>query len=235
MIRLLGGLLLLGLLSLVTPASAAIITASGACPDTAAKRSSLGIQFGDLCYRTDTLIFAIWDGTGWRTILTTTSSGVFLQGPAVTAGAGTVNAAAAVQRSVYKSTLTFANFSAAALTADATIATLPAKVRLTGIIADVTTAFTGGAVSAATMVCGKTAGGNEYLVSFDVFTAAILIGDADAELGASITRAGSIQGGDLPSWTATTAAQCRLTTVTANTDALTAGTIIYYLITEAMP
>lgn len=228
-------LLLLVLLALAAPASASVITAASACPATAAQRSAFGVQFGDLCYVTSDALFRIWDGTGWRTVLTTTSTGVFLQGPGITAGAGTVNAAAAVQRSLYKSTLTFANFSAAALTADATIATLPAKVRLTGIIADVTTAFTGGAVTAATMTCGKTAGGNEYIVSFNVFAAAILIGDADAELGASITRAGSIQGGDLPSWTVTTAVQCRLTTTDANTSALTAGTVVYYLIAETMP
>lgn len=158
--------------------------------------------------------------------------------PQITAVSGTgltVNNAGELRRTVYKVTATFAAFSAAALTADATLGTIPAKSRLVGVIADVTTVFTGGAVSAASMTVGKTAGGAEYLASFNVFTAIITKGLADADLGTAMTRAAAIQTGDLPSWSATTTLQARLTTVTANTNALTQGSVTFYFIFEAMP
>lgn len=156
----------------------------------------------------------------------------------VTPGSGTglsVIEQGAPTRAVHKVTVTYAALAAAAVTADKTIATLPAKTRLVSIIADTTTKYIGGAVTAATLIVGKSAGGNEYIVSHDVFTAAVTKGLADADLGTSITRAGAIQGGDLPSWTATTAVTVRLTTTTANTNALTQGSTTYYLVTETMP
>ena len=85
------------------------------------------------------------------------------------------------------------------------------------------------------MQVGKTVGGTEYIIAHDVFTAAVTKGLADADLGTSINRANAVQGGDLPSWSATTNISVRLTTVTANTNALTAGSTTYYLVTELMP
>lgn len=158
--------------------------------------------------------------------------------PAITAGSGTgltVNIASDVRRVTYKATTTYAAFAAAGLTADKVIATLPAKSKLVSVYADVTTPFTGGGATAAAMTFGKTAGGNEYLVSFDVLSGAITRGLADADLGTSINRASAIQGGDMPSWSATTDISARLTTVTANTDQLTAGSITWYLVTESLP
>lgn len=161
-----------------------------------------------------------------------------LSGPAITAGSGsgvTVNNNGILERATYKVTVTFAALAAAGLTADKVIATLPAKTRLVSIIADTTTPYTGGGVTAATLIVGKTTGGNEYIVSHDVLSAAIVKGLADSDLGTSINRANAIQGGDLPSWTTTTDISVRLTTVTANTDQLTAGSTTYYLVTEKMP
>lgn len=179
-------------------------------------------------------------GTSYRDLLARSlAAGTATYGaaPIGTVGSGTgltVNATGDYRRVVYKATCTQACFSAAATTADKTWYTTAAKQRITSIIADVTVAFTGGLVSDADMTCGTTAGGNEILATFDVDTAAITVGLADADLGTSMTRAAAIQGGYLPSWTTTTAVQCRLTTVGANTDQLTAGTIIWYLETLAM-
>lgn len=155
--------------------------------------------------------------------------------PASPATGLTVNAHQDGSRITYKITATFAAFSAAGLTADATLVTLPAKAKVVSIICDVTTKFIGGAVSAATMLFGKTAGGNEYLVSFDIFTNTIRRGLADADLGTSINRASAIQGGDIPSFTATTALTARVTTVTANTNALTQGVATFYIVVELLP
>lgn len=163
---------------------------------------------------------------------------VFIAQPSITPGSGTgitLSNSGAVRKLTYKVVVTFQALAAAALTADATIATFPAKTKVVGIYADTTTKYVGGGVTAATLIVGKTVGGNEYVVSHDVFTAAITRGLADGDLGTSINRANAVQGGDLPSWTATTAVSVRLTTVTANTNALTQGSTTYYIDTIVYP
>lgn len=163
-----------------------------------------------------------------------TFAALFLTAPKITAGSGTgltVNDAGSIRVLNYTVTLTFAGLAAAALTADHVIATLPAKTKLIGIYADTTTKYVGGAVAAALLRVGKTTGGQEYVLDHDVFTAAVTKGLSDADLGTSINRANAVQGGDLPSWTATTDISVRITTVGANTDQLTQGSTTYYLTT----
>jgi len=155
-----------------------------------------------------------------------------------TAGSGTgftTASAGEVRRVVAKYTLDYRQFAAAATTADATVCTLPAKAKVVSVVADVTTTFLGGAVSAAVLRFGKTTGGEEYLLDFDVFTAAVTKGLADADLGTSLARATAIQGGDLPSWTGTTALKARLTTTTADTNACTQGVVTFHIVVEVMP
>lgn len=167
---------------------------------------------------------------------------------AITVGGGTgitVNQTGSAQQMTYKVTVAFGNFIAAAVTADVTLATLPAKTILQYAIADLTTPFVcAGTCTTATlsMTCGKTAGGNEYLVSFDADAAAAQFGDAQAELGAALKTVTppSTPLGDLPSWAGTTAVQCRMTSGTGNigTGAATnfnAGSITFYLVTTVMP
>lgn len=169
------------------------------------------------------------DTAGWRNL--------YLAGPRITKGSGTgytLNDSGAVRSLTFKCTLTFAALAAAALTADKIIATLPAKTRIKSIYADVTTKFIGGAVTAATIKIGSTVGGAEVLASFDCFTAAITRGLADADLGTSLVRAAAIQGGYMPSFTATTGLNLRITTVTANTNALTQGSITIWIECEVL-
>lgn len=152
----------------------------------------------------------------------------------ITAGSGTgltVVDAGHIGKSVYVVTVTYAGFSAAALTADHTIATLPAKTRLMAVYADTTTPFSGGTVSAASLTVGKSAGGVEYIATHDVKTAAVTKGLADADMGTELTAAARIQGSAVVNWTGTTTVSARLTTVTANTDQLTAGSVTFYLVT----
>ncbi len=147
----------------------------------------------------------------------------------------TVNVTGASNRKLYKITFTNLALSAAVQTADLTIATLPAKTKVCSIISDTTTPYTGGTVVAATLIIGKTVGGNEYIISHDVFTAATRKGLADADLGASLTRATAVQGGDIPSFTTTTNISVRLATGAVNTNQCTAGTTTVYLETETAP
>ncbi len=157
---------------------------------------------------------------------------------AITGGTGagvTVDETGQVARTVYKVTAVHTAFAAAASAADSTLATLPPRTQLQRIYVDVTTRFTGGGATAASMTCGKSAGGPEYLTAFDVFTGTITRGLADSDLGPSLTRASAVQGGDLPSWSGSTAVQCRLTTRSAPTSALTQGALTLHLVTEAVP
>jgi hypothetical protein len=155
----------------------------------------------------------------------------------ITAGTGaglTVDATGFVSRQVYKVTVTYAGFAAAALTADHTIATLPAKTKIVGFYADTTTPFTGGGVTAASLTVGKSAGGVEYIATHDVLSGAVTKGLTDADMGTELAAAALIQGGAVVNWTATTPVSARITTVTANTNALTAGSVTFYLITERL-
>lgn len=159
-----------------------------------------------------------------------------LSGHHITAGAGTgitVTQSGAVTRKVYTVTTTYAAYSDSDTKKGVVIATLPAKTKLVGAYADTTAAYTGGAVSAATLVVGVTAeDGAEIIASHDVFSSAVTKGLADADMGTAMTRAAQIQGGYLPSWTGTTAVYATINTASANTSALTAGSTTFYLVTE---
>ncbi|MCX6550366.1 MAG: hypothetical protein NTY02_05045 [Acidobacteria bacterium] len=167
--------------------------------------------------------------------------------PRITAGSGTgvtVNEAVALRRAVYKVTVTYAQFDAAAVTHDLTIATLPAKTRLVGVYAHVSTPFVCAAVcTTATLsaTLGTSAGGAEILDSFDIDAAAAVFGDTDAELGSAVDAAARVQDAYLASWSATQAIVLRATSGTGNwgngsgTSNLNAGTVVFYLITEILP
>jgi len=132
---------------------------------------------------------------------------------------------------VHKVTVGFAALTGnAALTGDVTLWTTPANTRVVRVIADVKLQFTGGSISACTMTAGRTAGGNEYLLSGNVFAAPILLGDVVAEMGAGVVSA------TLADFQAAAQTiQARFTSVTANLSALTAGSVDFYIETVAYP
>lgn len=215
------------------------------------RRWVLGLVAG-LVLGTAMVSAAQWGG-GWGGFLPLSGGTMYgplrwlsATGPAITAGSGTgitVGEAAVLRRTAYRVTVGHTQFTSAALTHDVTIATLPAKTRLVSIIADLTDTFACASVCTSTtlsMIVGKTAGGNQYIISFDADAAVAVLGDADAELGTSINRANAIQGGDLPSWTVATNVSARLTSGTGNlgngtVTNLSKGTVTFYLVTEIMP
>lgn len=145
-----------------------------------------------------------------------------------TAGSGTgytTANSATVREFVHKITVAETALTGAATTEDETIWTIPAKTKVTRMIAQVTATFTGGTISDFDVTCGITAGGNEYLVSFDIDTATGVFGDAEAELGTGL--AGGI--GNIPSFSGTTAVQCRFTSVGDNVVNATAGSVTFYI------
>ena len=169
---------------------------------------------------------------------------VALNVPRITAGSGTgvtVNDIGSVRRSVYKVTVDRTQFIAAAVTADVTIATLPAKTRLVGVYADLTTQFACTVTctsSTLSMTVGTAAGGAQILASFDADAAAAVFGITDGQLGTAMTAAARVQNAYL-SW-AGTIISARLTSGTGNVGTgaatnLSAGVVTFYLICEILP
>lgn len=145
----------------------------------------------------------------------------------------------------YVVTVPFGSFVCAAVTCDVTIATVPKKFKVMALIADVTVAFVcAGTCTTSTlsMTAGKTAGGNEYLASFDIDAAVATFGLTSAQGGTVFVTGAAVpvQGGDIPSWTAATSVQVRLTSGTGNIGTGTAtnfnaGSITFYLSGTALP
>lgn len=168
---------------------------------------------------------------------------VYIAGASVAPGSGTgvsVGTVGEVRRLVYTVTVTEDHWIDAATTQDITIATLPAKTRITGVIADITEAFACAMTctsSTLSMVVGKGSGGSEYLDSFDADAATAVFGDADSERGAALD---GVVNGEIPSWASTQAVVARLTSGTGNlgdgaTTNLSAGDVTFYLTTEVLP
>lgn len=152
----------------------------------------------------------------------------------ITAGSGTgltVDEAGALRSSIYKVTLDYTGLSAAALTATHTIATLPAKTKIVGMIADTTTQYAGTGVTDADIVVGIDSGDlDAFLLTHDVDTATIIVGDEEEDMGALIDDATSnSMAHAYINWAGTTVISVQITTVGANTDQLTAGITTYYI------
>ncbi len=123
--------------------------------------------------------------------------------------------------------VTHADFTAASTQEDVLIINgFPAKYKITGILIDVTEKFDdgGGAISAAYMSFGPTADPTSYLKFADVYTAATLVGDEAAEVAYT-----AVQGGIIPSWSATTNLYVRLKTAGGNVVDCTTGIANIYI------
>lgn len=154
-----------------------------------------------------------------------------LRGTAPSATGVTVNSPGDIAHRVHKVTVDFTALTGfAATTGDVTLWTTPVKTRVLRVLADVRVPFTGGAISACTLTAGRTAGGNQYLLSGDVLTAAIILGDVVAEMGAGVVSA------TLADYQAAVQTlQTRFTSTSANLSALTAGVVDFYIETITYP
>ncbi len=161
------------------------------------------------------------------------TSAAFTSVPATTGFAAVANGA--LRRGMLKITVDYRAWSAAnggTTTQDLTLGVIPAKARVVSVIADTTVAYAASGIASAAIILGKTAGGNQYLLTHDVMTAPIARGLVDGDLGASISRANAVQGGDIPSWSAGTNLSARLTTTGANINTLSAGSTTFYVTIE---
>ncbi len=187
--------------------------------------------------------------TAMRTLLTlvllTLATPVAAQITPTTAAGAIVIDPGSTRLTTYVVTFPASAFVCSAVTCDITIATVPKKFKVMGLVADVTVAFTCASVcttSTLSMTAGKTAGGNEYLASFDLDAAVATFGLTSAQGGTVfVTGAGvPVQGGDIPSWTANTTIQARFTSGTGNigngtVTNLGVGSVTFYLTGLALP
>jgi hypothetical protein len=179
---------------------------------------------------------------------TTASTGAFTtitaSTPRPTAGSGTgitVNDPGSIRTEVYKVTVAKTNFVTAGVTHDVTLATLPAKSIVHAVIADVTEAFAcTGVCTTATLsaTVGISAGGVEFLASFDLDAAAAAFGDTDAEVGSKLSVAGDSNSGYI-SWAGTPVIM-RATSGTGNWGSGTAtnlslGSVTVYILYSILP
>lgn len=167
-------------------------------------------------------------------------SGKIVTDAATAGGAPTATGVSVLYRGevplqLHKVRVDWSAFTAAATTQDITLWTLPAGFVLQRIIAEVVTVFAGGAVSDADITVGSSAGGNQFLLSFDVDTAAIIAGDVVAEIGAGLVDATRADVGVTANEFAAVTLQLRMTTVGANVNALTSGTVDFYVIGHQLP
>lgn len=191
----------------------------------------------------------LWTTSGTIGLAThlTSPARIFLTTPAITPASGSgisLDNLGEVRQEIYKMTVTSANVITAGVTHDLVIGTLPAKTFITHILADVSTAFacTGTCTSSTlSATVGTTAGGNDYLVSFDLDAAAARFGDATAELGSLLTEATiATPIGALGSWSSTQAINLRITSGTGNLGTGTAtnlsqGSVTFYITTIKFP
>ncbi len=138
-----------------------------------------------------------------------------------------------MRRGFYKVTLARTYFTTNTSVHDIDICTIPAKGKVVSIICDVTQAFAGTGLAVISLRAGTSSNGQQYILDFDALAGLSTKGLADADLGASITRAAAIQGGHTPSWSGTTAiygtlnGDAALGTGTATN--LTAGSVTFYV------
>lgn len=144
--------------------------------------------------------------------------------PNVTTGYTTL-ASGQIVHKVYEITLAETALTGAS-PEDETVITFNAKTRILRVIADVTQTFSGGGITDMDVTCGSAAGGNQYLISFDIDTATGTYGDVAAEIGASLLSATVA---DVPTWAGGGTMSCRFTCTGANCSAATQGAMTFYI------
>lgn len=156
----------------------------------------------------------------------------YLQDAAVLNSGTTVVCNGEPRRALYTVTVPFSKWSAAAVTKDLTLMTLPAKSKLLTVICDTTAVYDGAGTCA--IIVGNAAGDNKYIVSHDVKTIPITVGLADADFGTLLTRAGAINGGTMTAtnWASGQAIFARMTSGSGNTSTFTVGSTTFYIVAE---
>ena len=196
----------------------------------------------------------VWNNMGWAYSATSTLEAIptevnfeniniinryqSLTQPVVTGV--TVASVGTIKRKTIKVQIAKEAWTAASTTETIIPITVPLKSRIVSVLLDTTTAYAGlsGTIS---LEVGDSGSGdvNKFLVSHDVKSAAILVGDLDADLGVGIIRASAIQGGFLTNFTGSGQVTVTLTSGTGNIGTgsvtnLSAGVTDLYVTVETM-
>lgn len=170
-----------------------------------------------------------------------------LSTPRLTAANGTgitVSDPGSLRTQVYKITLDKTNFVTNNVSHDVIIASMPAKTVIHSAIAQIGPAFAcTGVCTSSTLsgTLGLTAGGTEFLASFDMDAAAnAVFGDANAEVGSATNAAAWTNGGYTSSFLAASNIVFRGTSGTgawgnASTTNLSAGNVTFYVFYSVLP
>lgn len=182
----------------------------------------------------DRYIVRLWPDNFGTVAASLTTNGTWLNAATVgTAASGTgvtASYSGAGPYWLHKVVVTFAAMTAAATTDINVVVATPANSAIRRVKADVTTQFTGGALTAVTLTCGNAAGGNQYLLSGNVFAAPIVLGDVAGEVGAGLLTATWADFGTAAAGTnGAIAVSCRFTCTTANCNAATGGSATFYV------
>lgn len=129
---------------------------------------------------------------------------------------------------IWRMRLQWKNFQAAATTSDLDIP-FPGNLVIERMYLSLITAFSGGAVSAATLMAGTTGTPNTYLAATNVFTGATGGGNITVAAGAGLGV--PLSGAGTP--TAVGTVRFRVTTTSANAAALIAGVADVFLKLQA--
>ena len=99
---------------------------------------------------------------------------------------------------------------------------IPAKSRITRVVADITQGFDDGAgpIISSNIRCGSTSGSNTFLVDGSIFTPNVR-GDVAVEVGALIET--------IPNWSAGTDLWCQFSANGGNLNTLTSGAVTLYV------
>jgi len=176
------------------------------------------------------------------------SADVFpLTTPRLTAANGmgiAVSDPGSLRTQVYKITLDKTNFVSNSVSHDVVLASMPAKSMIHSVVAQVGPAFAcTGVCTSSTLsgTVGLTAGGTEFLASFDMDAAAnAVFGDANAEVGSATNAAAWTNGGYTSSFLAASNIVFRGTSGTgawgnAVTTNLSAGNVTFYVLYSVLP
>lgn len=175
------------------------------------------------------------DGDGTLAVTGLKTEGV-AAGTAPTGTGVSVISSGTVTQMCHKVRVSYTAFAAtAALTGDVTLWTAPAGAVIRRVFAKVNTLWAGGAISDVDVTVGNSAGGNQYLLTFDVDTAALLVGDVVAEIGAGLVSATLADTAVTSNAFVATTIQARFTSVGANLSALTAGELDVWIMYDQLP
>ena len=136
--------------------------------------------------------------------------------------------------SVAKFSVDFTDVEVESTTNTITLGCLPVRARIINVIANTTTAFRGGVITAVTCSVGGT-GSTDYLAAHDVMTAIVTKGLVTGDMGAFLAPSHNNTVGYLASFSGSSPVTATFISTDANLSALTQGHTDFYVTFDVLP